>query len=31
MTLPRKINILGKNIEKDMIKIEPAGDIESRK
>ena len=30
MTLPRKINILGKNnIEKDMIKIEPAGDIES--
>ncbi|MFL2665628.1 MAG: GH32 C-terminal domain-containing protein [Dehalococcoidia bacterium] len=30
MTLPRKINIIGKStIEKDMIKIEPAGDIES--
>ena len=30
MTLPRRISILGNNnIEKDMIKIEPAGDIES--
>ena len=30
MTLPRRISILGNNnIEKDMIKIEPAGDIDS--
>jgi beta-fructofuranosidase len=30
MTLPRRIGILGNNnIEKDMLKIEPAGDIES--